>query len=80
MIRSLTSSITGADHRTEPRQKPRGSAGIPPGVAIFTEDPNVAASLESDDDFYARLLLVAVLGAVTLPPSLARPAIHAGPN
>jgi hypothetical protein len=38
----------------------------------FTEDPNVAASLESHGDFYARLLLADVLGAVTSPQHLQR--------
>jgi hypothetical protein len=38
----------------------------------YTEDPKVAASLESHGDFYARLLLADVLGAVTLPQHLQR--------
>lgn len=36
----------------------------------YTEDPKVAASLESHGDFYARLLLADVLGAVTSPQYL----------
>jgi hypothetical protein len=36
----------------------------------FTEDPNVAASLERHGDFYAKLLLADVLGAVTSPQHL----------
>jgi hypothetical protein len=36
----------------------------------FTEDPNVAASLEGHCDFYARRLLADVLGAVTSPQHL----------
>jgi hypothetical protein len=38
----------------------------------FTEDPNVAANLESHGDFYARLLLADVLGAVPSPQHLHR--------
>jgi hypothetical protein len=38
----------------------------------FTEDPNVAASLKSYGDFYARLLLADVLGAVTSPQHFQR--------
>jgi hypothetical protein len=38
----------------------------------YTEDPKVAASLESHGDFYARLLLADVLGAVTSPQHLQR--------
>jgi hypothetical protein len=36
----------------------------------YTEDPKVAASFESHGDFYARLLLADVLGAVTSPQHL----------
>jgi hypothetical protein len=38
----------------------------------YTEEPNVAASLESHGDFYARLLLADVLGAVPSPQHLQR--------
>ena len=47
--------------------KTAGFGSDPIRRRYFTEDPNVAASLESHGDFYASLLLTDVLAAVTSP-------------
>ena len=52
--------------------KAAGFGWDPARRRYYTEDPKVAASLESHGDFYARLLLADVLGAVTSPQHLQR--------
>jgi hypothetical protein len=56
----------------EATPKAAGFGWDPVRRRYYTEDPHVAATLESHGDFYARLLLADVLGAVTSPQHLQR--------